>query len=342
MQGGLGPSSGGEAEEPASASGALLRALWTGMAVAHLAAVVALFAVFALWPKAGWAAFLLYAPRAPWALPALVTGFALRGRWRLLPAVTAALVLGPLMGLHLNGPAGEGGIRLVSWNVWFGAGDPETLRAALVEANPDLILFQAAAHRVDVVLRDPPFAAFTYLHEDQYVLASRWPARVVRGDPPPGDGWRSWARFAVDSPLGTLDLFAVHPHSPRSLLRGGVRHVLRGERPEMEWLERDLREVDEAARHGGDLRILAGDFNAPDLAGVLRGLFAGNADAFAEAGNGYGYTFPTDGKRGRLIPWMRLDRVLTGPGLRATRAEVIGRSGSDHAAVLVEFERTTP
>jgi endonuclease/exonuclease/phosphatase (EEP) superfamily protein YafD len=39
---------------------------------------------------------------------------------------------------------------------------------------------------------------------------------------------------------------------------------------------------------------------------------------------------------------MRLDRVLAGPGLRPTRAEVVGRRGSDHAAVLVELERAAP
>jgi endonuclease/exonuclease/phosphatase (EEP) superfamily protein YafD len=316
--------------------GRLTRALWIAAAFLHLAAVLALFVVFDLRPKTGWAAFLLYSPRLPFTLPALITFIALRGAWRLLPALTAAIVLGPLMGLHVNGPGRAGSLRLVTWNVWFGAGDPEVVRATLLRANPDLVLFQAAAHRVDVVLKEAPFSGFTYLHEDQYVLASRWPARVVQSGDPSG-GWRPWVRFAVDSPWGTMDVFSVHPHSPRSLLRGSVRRGMQGERPEMDSLESDLTEIDELVRHGGPLMVVAGDFNVPERAGILMGMFGGTEDAFAAAGNGYGYTFPALGKRGRMPPWLRLDRVLTGARLRATRAEVVAGRGSDHAALVVDL-----
>lgn len=316
--------------------GRLIRSFWIAVSLLHLAGVLALFAVFHLWPKTGWTAFLLYAPRAAFVLPVLITGIALRGAWRLLPAFTAALVLGPLMGLHLNGPGRPGALRVLTWNVWFGAGEPEVVRATLLRANPDLVLFQAAAHRVDVLLREAPFTGFTYLHDDQYVLASRWPARVVKRAEV-SDGWRPWARFAVDSPWGTLDVFAVHPHSPRRLLGGGVRKGMKGERPEMEALQNDLAEIDELVSNAGRLKLVAGDFNVPERAGISSWMFEGMEDAFPAVGNGYGYTFPTLGKHGRMIPWMRLDRVLAGPGLKATRAEVFPGRGSDHAALLVEL-----
>lgn len=326
-----------EAEErPASRVG-LGQAVWIALAVAHLLAVLALFPIFELRPKAGWAAFLLYAPRAPLVLPALITVVALRGRWRILPLLTAAIVLGPLMGLRLNGKGRQGEVRLLSWHVWFGGGDPDAVRAELLEADPDVVVLQAADLKMYYTLQQA-FPERVWLQEDQYVVGSRWPARAVDGGAIAPNGWRSWMRFAIDAPIGTFELLAVHPHSPRTLLRGSVRRGLRGDRPEMESLERQLRDIDDADRHGGPLRIVAGDFNVPDLAGLMRGLFVGTSDAFAEAGNGYGYTFPV---HGRWIPWMRLDRVLTGPGLRATRAQVIGRRGSDHAAVLVDLERAT-
>ena len=314
------------------------RVLWAAIAAAHLLAVAALFALFALRPAAGWAAFLLYAPRAPFALPALITFFALRGRWRVLPVVTAALVLGPLMGLQVNGPGHRGQVRLVSWHVWFGGGNPEAVRAALQEADPDVVVLQAADLKMFASLEDA-FATRSWLQEDQFAIGSRWPVRLVGAGPVAPNGWRSWVRFAVESPVGTLDVFAVHPHSPRTLLRGGLRRGLGGDRSEMRALQGQLKEIDEAVRHGGALRVVAGDFNVPGRSGLLAGLFEGTADAFAEAGNGYGYTFPV---HGRWIPWMRLDRVLTGPGLRATRAQVVGHRGSDHAAVLVELSVPAP
>jgi vancomycin resistance protein VanJ len=336
VQGGLSPVPEDAAQERVAPPPRIGRAFWIALAIAHLAVVLALFAAFELRPKAGWAAFLLYAPRAPLAIPALITVVALRGPWRILPLLTLAIVLGPLMGLHVNGRARDGQVRLVSWHVGYGGADREAIVSTLASVDPDIIVLQAADQRTDAVLR-AAFAGRTWLREDQYVVGSRWPAQVIGGSD--ATSWRVWTRFAIDSPIGTLDLLAVHPHSARKLLRGGIRRGLRGDRPEMEALEAQLRDVDEADRHGGPLRLVVGDFNTPELGGVLNGLFAGTTDAFATVGNGYGYTFPT---HRHWLPWMRLDRVLTGPGLHPTRAEVLGGRGSDHAALLVDFDRATP
>jgi endonuclease/exonuclease/phosphatase (EEP) superfamily protein YafD len=226
-------------------------------------------------------------------------------------------------------------VRVVSWQLRAAGGSPEQLRAALQQADPDLILLQAIDGRIFDVLEDA-ISDRSWVRQDQYAVGSRWPVRFLGAAAPADNGWRSWARFAVDAPMGMLDVFVAHPHSPRALLRGGLRKGLAGDREEMRALERALREIDETVRHGGALRIVAGDFNVPGGSGLWRGLFPGAADAFAEAGNGYGYTFPL---RGRWVPWMRLDRVLTGEGWKATRAELIGRRGWDHAGVLVELER---
>ena len=313
--------------------GGVARRLWIAAALAHLALVAGLFVVFRFGPRSGWAVLLLYSPRAVFAVPALITAVFLRGWWRVLPALTAALVLGPLMGLHLHGPGPAGKLRAVTWNVWLGDGDQQAIRAALVAAVPDLVLLQAVGHGVEWVVEGPPFQGFTVLREDQYLLASRWPARRLPG--PTNYGWRSWSHFAVDSPFGEVPVFVVRPHSPRGLLRGGLRRAIASDAPEMDSVERNLRRVDAASRDAGALRIVAGDFNLPEGSGIWRGVFAGMQDAFGEVGNGYGYTFPSRFPG----PWMRLDRVLIGEGWRGTRAEVIGRWGSTHAGVLVEVER---
>ena len=277
-------------------------------------------------------------------MPALARRGARAFLW--LPAVTAALVAGPLMGLHLNLPreARRPSVRLLTYNVWFGARDPRAIAEEVRAAMPDIVLFQAAAPPADVSLKSPPFEQYLYLHEASFVVASRYPVRLVsQGRTVFAHLGPPYVRFAVETPLGTLDLFSVHPHSPRALFAYGERGLRRvlaaGPLADpggvLQFLDEQLEEIDAATRAGGPLRVVAGDFNVPERSALLRGRFEGTEDAFASAGNGYGYTFPVL----RTPPWMRLDRVLLGPGLSAARARVVGHGGSDHAPLLVEIVR---
>jgi endonuclease/exonuclease/phosphatase (EEP) superfamily protein YafD len=309
-------------------------------ALGHLALVLAAMAVVALSRRSVLGAVLVYSPRVLLALPSLfiVPALALRGprRWLWAQVLTLALVAGPFMGLHLSWPRpGPRTVRLLTWNVWFGEGDAAAVEATVREVGADIYLFQAAASEPDAALHR--LEGFHYLHEDQFVLASRWPARV-NGMGPLARLHRSWVRFAVDAPFGRLEVISVHPHSPRELLEprhGGWSRLLHD--PEVEalvFLELQLQQIDAEARGAGPLLVVAGDFNVPEGGALLRRLFPGTEDSFAAAGNGYGYTFPV---HGRWLPWMRLDRILTGPRLTAVRAEVTGRRGSDHAALLVDL-----
>ena len=340
------------AGKESASPGSWARNIWAAVAVLHFAAVVALLVCFRLagerMPRL---AVLLYAPRVLYGAPLLlVTPFLfLHGPRRLLwlQALTALLVAGPLMGLHLNLPRSRRpSIRLLTYNVWFGARDPAAIAREVAAADPDIVLFQAAAHAADVALKAPPFDHLHYLHESDFAVASRYPIRVVaagRSNPPRLGP--PWVRFEVDTPLGAIALFSVHPHSPRGAfqeLRGrGLLRLLPGGPPLDQggaflFLERQLQEIDEASRDAGPLAVLAGDFNVPESSALLAGLFPEAEDAFSSAGLGYGYTFPTGQRR---FPWMRLDRVLVGPGLTAISARVAGDGGSDHAALVVEIAR---
>jgi endonuclease/exonuclease/phosphatase family metal-dependent hydrolase len=61
-------------------------------------------------------------------------------------------------------------------------------------------------------------------------------------------------------------------------------------------------------------------------------------DGFATVGNGFGYTFPSQWKY-HPGPWMRLDRILAGPGLRFLSFELGGRRASDHLPVIADIAR---
>ena len=327
-------------------AGGGVRRFWTFTALGHLLLVGAALAIMAFVRRSAWAALIVFAPKALLALPSLVIvpALLLKGprRWLLVQALALALVIGPLMGFHVRWPyPARSSVRLLTWNVWFGAGDSAAIDASVREAKADIVLFQAAASGPDSALRR--LEGFHYLHEDQFALASRWPVRVTgKGTLVSAQLHRPWVRFAIDSPIGVLEVISVHPHSPRGVLlprRGGLSQVLRAgpfadPGGTLAFLAQQLAEIDSAARSASPLLVVAGDFNAPERSALLRGLFSGMEDAFDVAGNGFGYTFPVHRP---WVPWLRLDRILYGPALRAVHAEVTGRRGSDHAAVVVDF-----
>ena len=81
--------------------------------------------------------------------------------------------------------------------------------------------------------------------------------------------------------------------------------------------------------------LIVGDSNLPDGSRLLRTALGAYRDAFAAASWGFGWTHPAK------LPWLRLDRALLGPGLRATSFEVLPRRTSGHRAVLFEITRAT-
>lgn len=82
--------------------------------------------------------------------------------------------------------------------------------------------------------------------------------------------------------------------------------------------------------------VLLGDLNAgpgtPEV-GTLTGRLA---DAWAVAGEGAGHTYPTAGPR------VRIDYVLTSPGIEVQRARVVDTDASDHLPVTARLRLRPP
>ena len=83
-------------------------------------------------------------------------------------------------------------------------------------------------------------------------------------------------------------------------------------------------------------RMIVGDINTPDFEPLYyRQVQQSYVDAFAEVGDGMGFTFP----RGRLpYPVFRLDYILTQGGLNPIEAKVLEKTGSDHFGVKAKFD----
>jgi vancomycin resistance protein VanJ len=327
-------------------------------AVLGFAATVGTWLLFRCAGEQAWPVVpLLYLPRAPLGLLlALLFALALRQRARLaavLLALAGLVWLFPLMGLKVNPllPSAPGPrLRVMSFNVWFGYLPAQEAVAAVAEAQPDLIALQAVSHKVtDALLAHEALRGFYSVRRSQYALLSRFPIRsfeeatvaVSKSGPP-------YLRATVETPLGPIDILDLHPLSVRRDLfgkGGGLRSRLEALRSgalasNLEggaaFRQRQLQAIRDAITQATRPVIALGDTNLPGESWALAQFEEGLTDAFDQAGRGFGYTFPCD----RLLPWMRLDRALLGPGLVATAAWV-GRSGaSDHCPLIVDVAKS--
>jgi len=87
--------------------------------------------------------------------------------------------------------------------------------------------------------------------------------------------------------------------------------------------------------------LLVGDFNKTPFSLLYRQLRRhGLLDAFREAGNGFGFTFPVFGryKRLPLPPLVRIDYVWHTAALRAIRCRTGPDGGSDHLPLEAELQ----
>jgi vancomycin resistance protein VanJ len=341
-----------------------LRRLVTGLAVAYPISLLIAAATLRYVGEAWWVSTVgLYLPRVGFALPLPFIAGALRlfrmRRLLWLQALSALVILFPLMGLVLPRPTstarGAPTLRVLSFNVNAGYGGPELVVDEINRYAPDIVLLQETGSNAPTLGR---LLRAQYLAVEvvgQFVTASRFAfASTIDPNKLPYEGQLRSPRFlrhVVDSPLGTLVVYNVHPISPREALfglrgkQGLKREILsgrlfRGAESTLLQTNAGLRALQvqtfsEAARQETDAVLIAGDTNLPGLSPVLHRYLSAYADGFVSAGWGFGYTFPTNKWR----PWMRIDRILASDQLRFVRFDVGQSLVSDHRCVVAELQR---
>lgn len=308
------------------------------MVVLQLAAQ-ALFVVLLLIGERGHLGFLaLYAPRLPLVAIAVVcAGLAAFARkHKLLLAQALLCAASPFVaGLHVNASPSRADrdrepMRLATYNTYFGKLGRDKLDDELDATSADLIVLQAAYDSLGERLRQR-YPQRSVHQANELILVSRFPIRDVEEPAPFASDVRPlFVTYLLDTPFGPLVLTNVHPYSPR--------HALSGEADAQENI--DAREAQIAAavasaRRRGIPFVIAGDTNLPEWSAIARRHLAGLGDAFADVGFGFGFTFPA--KR----PWLRIDRVLYGAGVRPLEAKVMGLGASDHRMLVVTLEMTS-
>ncbi len=303
----------------------------------------------------------LYLPRIVFGAPLLAVAAALfRLRMRRLlvaQAASALLVVFPIMGFVLPWPVSRDAesptVRVFSLNADSGREGIDRIVEEIARLSPDVVLLQE-------VYGDETFATLlratypTVETSGQFVLATRFRLlRTVEPEKVPYAGQLRSARFIkydLDTPLGPVSFYSVHPVSPRdgfTTLRGhGLRQeietgrLFEGTTAHRLEINTGLRALQvqtfaEAARREPGPVVIAGDTNLPDSSPLLRRALSAYEDGFARSGWGFGYTFPTNKWR----PWMRIDRVLASHALRFVHFEVGRAVVSDHRYVVADLQR---
>ncbi len=344
----------------------LLKFLTAAMAIGYLVALIAALLILHFTADAWWlAAAALYLPRFPALIPLpFLTGALLLLKQKKLlwtQLVSVLVVIFPFMGFVLPGPSSRGDgpvMRVLSLNVNSGFWGYEKIEKDVLSQNPDVIVVQEIAG-----INDPEgFAAtmrkrYPYVEADgEFLIASRFPvlkktgAELVAFEGTDQDG--RYMVYELDSPLGRVSVFNVHPISPRSAfyaLRGnaGLRRALlsgeffNGPGPgklmyKLNLLSRQLQAASERARSDKNAVIIAGDLNLPSLSPTLRKNLSEFQDGFQHAGWGFGHTFPN--RRG-LRMWMRLDHILASQELDFVSFETGCTDSSDHYCVVADLQR---
>lgn len=241
-----------------------------------------------------------------------------RSRPALLAVLLPALVWAGLYGRAWLPPAaGAAGasVRVASQNLRVGNPDPAATVGALAGDGPDLIGLQEVADGDRVA----PVLAGRYPHRavvSTVALWSRWPIREAHGIDT-GLGWDRALRAVVAAPRGDLTVYVVH--------LGSARAGHTATRDQTVAALADAVRADPAER-----LVVLGDLNTATTDRVFDPLTRLLRDAQAEAGQGFGFTWPAE------LPVTRPDHVLY-RGLTPTTAGVLHTPDSDHRAVTAGF-----
>lgn len=314
-------------------------------------------------------ALLLFAPPTLWLLPGLLLlPFTLIWSWRALPLLAAAawVVLGPFMGWRPDPgepPAAAHAapsLTLMTWNRGqHGGQSPLDFKR---RQQPDLLVLQEAARRERALANSSDYGDYAaYQSAGEHTLLSKFPILESSLLPPNAAPRQARAaRFVVDWNGRRIAVYSVHLRTPRDVLLGqwksGLFYGLLGF-PGTPWAERsaqyqvfwddqlhDARRILESVRADPLPALVAGDFNSPHT-GRIRHLLARElGDAHAEAGAGFGFTFP--GKTRNPFsaggPWLRIDYVFFTRHWSAMTCTTEAERASQHRAVAARLALTAP
>ncbi len=266
---------------------------------------------------------------------------------------------------HHNGPEARtspltavDNFRVMSFNV--GQSHRVDFAALIEQMQPDIVLLQEARgwlRRKDMA---PELVPFPFREEKgEFAILSKHP---LQDSGPPvvtmkvhGGGRACAYRHRLFVYGRRVTVFNVHMPSPRDLLKwnaggacllGLVYWVSSGiddlhQERTLPWRDRAyaLGQLASVAEKEPNLVVVGGDLNCPPWGVGHKALCRTLKDCFAEAGHGFGATFPADSSRlpDFVAPWVRLDHLLVSQNAHVRRWGTARSGQMQHLPVCAEI-----
>jgi endonuclease/exonuclease/phosphatase (EEP) superfamily protein YafD len=319
-----------------------------------LATIVAATAVLWLVSEGTWwGTVFLFLPRHAFlAAPAMLLVVSLLAYRRMVFVNLAGVLLAafPLMGAQfprLLPEQNTGGLQVVSCNIQRYEPDFDSVLREITDLKPDVVALQEALWSDERLSRT--FPGWHSIWEDEYWIGSRYPLRkigVCRSTP---FDRISGLSVEIEAPGGPIVLHNLHLTTARfGFAELSVHSVLDGTGPAFVEKYTQLRR-DEALecraavdKHGSKLpTLIVGDFNTPTVSEIYRSTWYGFANAFEQAGWGFGYTAPctTHHHWPDDVPWARIDHILADDRWAVSACGIGYGNGSDHRLIWATLSR---
>ncbi len=274
----------------------------------------------------------------PWLLVSLIPGLLAAGlthRYRLLALLAAPTLLIGLTYAPLFLPrsptvlAAKTPLKVMSYNVLAWNRNIPATAAVIRQEQPDIVLLQEVAPWLAPQLQNE--LTNLYADEKMYivyeptigqVIISRYPLTPLK----PSYTQGRVQKALVDTPAGQITVWNVHPDAPDAWSRQ----------------QRQISALAEAIAGVDSPLIVGGDFNTTDSSEAYRLISQYLDNAHWQAGWGFGFSFPADGRRIKglrvITPVVRIDHIFYSHHFFARSASTLPDSGgSDHRPIVAEL-----
>ncbi len=235
--------------------------------------------------------------------------------------------------------------RVLSFNVGDARGltRPASIIRAIQQADPDIVCLVEAPANALTTIGTPLRSAFPFQESSSSIAVfSRYPLADARRHLLQS-GTKDSLKVTLDIDSRPVDLTTVHfqrSDTYAGLTAGAKPLVTAVRRFSTETRDVAMAELVALLRAEGGTRILVGDLNMTPTSRAHRILSSELRDAFAEAGWGFGHTYPVFMRPIPLdlsVPLLRIDYIFHSKDLVARQAWVGADGSSDHLPVVADL-----